>query len=113
MAYSQQLDLLTRQAGNSGGGNALKFSALLGIASGIASAGLYYLYTRQKGQVEGAGDQMSLLKQELIREMRQKSIHAPKDEDYTMPRDFMIYLFRLLYTYQTIGKEILKEQVHE
>ncbi len=56
---------------------------------------------------------MSLLKQELIREMRQKSIHAPKDEDYTMPRDFMIYLFRLLYTYQTIGKEILKEQVHE
>ena len=56
---------------------------------------------------------MSLLKQELIRELRQKSINAPKDADYTMPREFMVYLFRLLYTYQTIGKEILKEQIHE
>lgn len=30
-----------------------------------------------------------------------------------MSRDFMIYLFRILYTYQTIGKEVLKESIFE
>jgi hypothetical protein len=53
---------------------------------------------------------MQLLEKELIRELRQYPIDAPKNPDYTITRDFMITLFKILYTYQTIGKEILKEQ---
>ena len=93
MAYTQHLNMLAKQAAQSEGGSAVKISAFLGLASGLASAGLYYLYTRQQSQVDGASDQMSLLKQELVRELRQKPINAPKDPDFTMPRDFMVYLF--------------------
>lgn len=104
--------MLAKQAAQVDGPSPLKFSALIGLASGLASAGLYYLYTRQSGQVDRASDQMSLLKQELIRELRQKPINAPKDPDYTMPREFMVYLFSMLYTYQSIAKEVIKEQIH-
>ncbi len=51
------------------------------------------------------------MKQELINELNAKPIEAEKDpKDHFLTRDFMIYMFRLLYTYQTIGKEVVKEQ---
>jgi hypothetical protein len=58
---------------------------------------------------------MGVLKQELVKELRQKEVNPPKDsiDETVMSRDFMIYLFRILYTYQTIGKEILKESIFE
>ena len=51
----------------------------------------------------------------MISEMRQYgSIEPAKDPlDKIMTRDFMIYLFKVLYTYQTIGKEVLKEEIQE
>jgi hypothetical protein len=53
---------------------------------------------------------MSQLKQELINELNAKPIDAEKDpKDHFMTRDFMIYMFKLLYTYQTIGKEVVKD----
>jgi hypothetical protein len=45
----------------------------------------------------------------MIRELKQYDIEAPKDKDYTFPREFMVQLYKILYTYQTIGKEIIKE----
>lgn len=56
---------------------------------------------------------MELLKKELIKDLRQRPITAPKDADYTFTSEFMVYLYRQLYTYQTIGKEVLKEQIFE
>lgn len=43
--------------------------------------------------------------------MNAKPIEAEKDpKDHFMTRDFMIYMFKLLYTYQTVGKEVVKDQ---
>jgi hypothetical protein len=54
---------------------------------------------------------MSILKQELINELSTKSIVPEKDpKDHFLTRDFMIYIFKILYTYQTIGREVVKEQ---
>ena len=46
-------------------------------------------------------------------ELSKYPIEAPKDSDYIMTRDFMITLFRLLFTYQTIGREVVKEELLE
>lgn len=54
---------------------------------------------------------MEQLKQELLNELSAKPIEPEKDaKDHFLTRDFMVYIFRLLYTYQTIGKEVVKEQ---
>ena len=54
-------------------------------------------------------DELSLLKAELVKDLRSRPIEAPKDADYALSRDFMVYLYRQLYTYQTIAKEVVKE----
>jgi hypothetical protein len=47
MAYTQQLNnLISKEAHAESGTPAVKLSAILGLASGLASAGLYYLYLR-------------------------------------------------------------------
>ena len=56
---------------------------------------------------------MQVLKKELFKELKQRPIEAPKDNDYTFTREFMVFFFRILYTYQTIGKEVVKEQLFE
>jgi len=54
---------------------------------------------------------MHLLKQELINDLSSKPIEPEKDpKDHFLTRDFMIYIFKKLYTYQTIGREVVKEQ---
>jgi hypothetical protein len=60
-----------------------------------------------------ARDRRILLKKELMNELGKHPIDPPKDQDYIMTRDFMIELFRLLFTYQTIGREIVKEEILE
>ncbi len=46
-----------------------------------------------------------------MNELNKRAIEPEKDpRDHFMTRDFMIYMFRLLYTYQTIGKEVVKEE---
>ena len=56
-------------------------------------------------------DRMHRLKQELINELNSRPIEPEKDpKDHFMTRDFMIYIFKILYTYQTIGREVVKEQ---
>ena len=45
-----------------------------------------------------------------MKELRQYPIEGPKDSDYTFTREFMVKLFKILYTYQVIGKEIIKEE---
>ena len=45
-----------------------------------------------------------------MKELRQYPIEGPKDLDYTFTREFMVKLFKILYTYQVIGKEIIKEE---
>lgn len=57
---------------------------------------------------------MQILKGELLRELKLTPIDPPKSpEDRTMTRDFMVYLFRILYTYQTIAREVQKEEIFE
>ena len=51
-----------------------------------------------------------MLKKELIKELRLHPFNAPKDEDYAFTKEFMVLLYKILYTYQTIAKEIAKEQ---
>lgn len=112
MAYTQQLNNLIAKESHSEGTAAVKLSAIFGLASGLASVGLYYLYLRLHGPVRNQ-DQLSLLKAELVKELRKREIEAPKDADFTLTREFMVYLYRQLYTYQTIGKEVAKETQHE
>ena len=66
----------------------LKYSALVGLASGLCSVSLYYLYGKlmQTGafaagsSVGGSSqDPMAVLKQELVKELRQKEVNPPKD----------------------------------
>lgn len=82
---------------------------MIGAAGGLIASSAFYLY---KANVLGRvnEDEMTMLKKELVKELRQKPINTPKDADFTFPRDFMVYLFKTLYTYQTIGKEIVKEE---
>jgi hypothetical protein len=42
--------------------------------------------------------------------LKKYSIVAPKGDDYAFTKDFMVLLYKILYTYQTIGKEVVKEQ---
>ncbi len=56
-------------------------------------------------------DRKAILKRELLNELKKYPIEPQKDRDYIMTRDFMIDLFRLLFTYQTIGREIMKEEI--
>ena len=87
----------------------LKMAAIFGLAGGLSSAAAYYLYARvSKATVV---DEMEELKKLLLGDLRQHSfIPATDPVDYTFTRDFMILLFRTMYTYQTIAKEIKKEQ---
>lgn len=84
----------------------IKISAIVGLVSGISSAALYYLLTKPAENV----NQMKTLKMTLIKELRQHNINPPKNDDYTFTKEFMILLYKILFTYQTIGKEIVKEQ---
>jgi hypothetical protein len=45
---------------------------------------------------------------ELHKELKTHPIQGPKDGFY-FTKDFMVTLFRLMYTYQTIGAEVVKE----
>lgn len=49
------------------------------------------------------------LKKNLINVLKEYPIDGPKDADYTFTKDFMLLLFRVLFTYQSIAKEIVKE----
>ena len=116
MAYTSHFNNLARQsarASAAGDSNILKTSAIIGLASGLVSAGLYFLYRQYSGATSGSHsiDRMAQLKQELINELNAKPIEAEKDpKDQFMTRDFMVYMFKLLYTYQTVGKEVVKDQ---
>ena len=50
-----------------------------------------------------------MLKRELIKELKQRDFNPPRDEQKVLTLDFMIYLYKILYTYQIIGGEIMKE----
>lgn len=54
---------------------------------------------------------MQILKQELIKELRQYPINPVKDPiDCAFTRDFLVtVIYKLIYKYQIIGKEIVKE----
>jgi hypothetical protein len=49
---------------------------------------------------------------ELLNDLRQHSCE-PKKEGYFFTKDFMILLFKIMYTYQTIGAEVVKEDLFE
>lgn len=82
---------------------------MVGLAGGLITSGL--LYVAQKTFLASAPteDEMVTLKKELIKELKQYPIDGPKEADYTFTKDFMITLFKLMYTYQVIAKEIVKE----
>ncbi len=43
--------------------------------------------------------------------LKEYPIDGPKSQgDYCFTKEFMILLFKIMYTYQTIAKEIVKEQ---
>jgi hypothetical protein len=54
---------------------------------------------------------MQILKQELIKELRTYPINPEKDpKDCAFTRDFLVtVIYKLIYKYQVIGKEIVKE----
>ena len=89
----------------------LKTSAIVSLTCGLVSSGLYYLFLRSTRATASSQDQIEIVKRELIKELRQRSFNAPKDQDYTFPVEFMVYLYRQLYTYQTIAREVLKENI--
>jgi len=92
----------------------IKTSLITGLAVGLVSAASFYLYRIYGGassDVMSVKDRRALLKRELLNELKKYPIDPPKDQDYIMTRDFMIDLFRLLFTYQTIGREIVKEEI--
>ena len=82
---------------------------------GLLSAAAFYLYRSYSGSSSGlsAGDRRAILKRELLNELSKFPIDPPKDEDYLLTKDFMILLFRLVFTYKTIGREIVKEDILE
>lgn len=49
----------------------------------------------------------------MISELSKYPIEAPKGGDLIITREFLVTLFRLLYTYQTIGREAMKEEILE
>lgn len=114
MAYTQHLLKHQQLSGSSNSSDIFKYSFLVGTAGGLLASSLFYAYKANViGGILGFGksqDQIDLLKKELIRELKTHSIDVPKDADYTFNKDFMVFLFKMLYTYQTIGKEIVKEQ---
>jgi hypothetical protein len=79
----------------------LKLSSIIGIAGGLLAASLYYLYQRRAALSNQDG--LKILHQELLKELKKQPIDQPKDADYTFSRDFMVYLYKVLYTYQTIA----------
>lgn len=120
MAYTSHFNNLAKQAARiqeqssktGGDSKILKASAIIGLTTGLVSACAYYLYKQYTSASDNSHsqDRMAQLRQELMNELNSKSIEPEKDpKDHFMTRDFMIYIFRLLYTYQTIGKEVVKE----
>jgi hypothetical protein len=74
MAFTSHLNNLAKhsaRASSGGDSNILKTSAIIGLASGLVSAGLYFLYRQYSGASAGptAQDRMAQLKQELINEL--------------------------------------------
>lgn len=101
----------SQPAGN--GFGPLKTSALVSLTFGLVSSGVYYLYLRASKEAASSHNQLDIVKRELVKELRQRSFDPPKDQDYTFPMEFMVYLYKQLYTYQTIAREVLKEQIFE
>ena len=80
-----------------------KISALVGLAGGLTTSLIYYALSNGSSN-SGSSDQISILKQALIQELRKysktNSISPAKDPiDYTFSRDFMVYIFRTLFTF--------------
>ncbi len=81
------------------------------MAGGLVTSLIYYAIARGNSVV-GSADELDLLKQELIKELKDyaltNSINPPKDpKDFTFTREFMIYIFRILYTFQTVAKQVI------
>ena len=114
MAYKHLLQSQLQHTTSHSESNAIKTSLIAGLAMGLVSAAGLYLYRIYGGassdEMSGK-DRRALLKRELLNELKKYPIQPPKDQNYMMTRDFMIDLFRLLFTYQTIGREIMKEEI--
>jgi hypothetical protein len=74
----------------------VRISVLVSLLSGLGAAAAYYLLTRK---AEAPTDELILLKEQLVKELREHDINPPKDEDYCFTMDFMVLLYKVLYTY--------------
>lgn len=70
---------------------------------------VYYIAQRTFLSSGSQEDTVVILKRELIKELRQHPINPTKGEDFILTQEFMIKLYKILGTYQTIGREIVKE----
>jgi hypothetical protein len=75
--------------------------------SGFVSSLVYYLVARSS---EPHCSPLTTLKNELIKELQLRDFRPDRNEDRTLSKDFMIYLYKILITYQTIGKEVVKDE---
>eukprot|EP00347_Sterkiella_histriomuscorum_P018892 403343773 len=109
MSFSQQLMRATQQQAHQSDSNILKVSAMVGLAGGLASSLVYYIVHKTFLSSGSQEDDLVVLKKELIKELRQIPFNGPKGDDYIYTQEFMVVLFKLMATYQTIAKEIAKE----
>ena len=80
----------------------------MGLAGGLVSSAVYYLLSKRLAAA--AEDEIVTLKKNLVQELKQHPFDPSKGDDYLFTREFMGLLFRLLYTYQTVAREVVKEQ---
>ena len=91
-------------------GEQFKTAGIVAAATGFASAASYLLYKQIIARAnEAPKSQLEVLKDELLKELKQFPIEGPKDDDKLFTKDFMAILFKMLFTYQTIGREMVKE----
>jgi len=81
---------------------------LIGASCGFLTSLAYYALTKPKSQG------MARLRAELISELQQHPVKAPKDpKTFTFTKEFMVMIYRLLYTYEQIAKQLAQEEHFE
>lgn len=88
--------------------NPVQVAASIGLSVGLLGSAAYYFFSKGGNQLT----QKQLFMKELLNDLRQHSCE-PKKEGYFFTKDFMILLFKIMYTYQTIGAEVVKEDLFE
>ncbi len=102
------------QSSNASNSKILKIAAIIGASAGVIGTAIMYAYKSFSSGSEVAispTERRACLKRELLNELGKYPIEPPKDQDYIMTKDFMITLFKILFTYQTIGREVVKEEI--